>query len=242
MSNQNPPEDPWAAWTPPQSSDSEPTRATPDHQQSSDSEATKQVPGTSSDPWSEPTTAMPGAPTPGSGYAEPTTVMPGGQPSQPQQPAPGAPQQQPGWGAPAGATAQPWTPPAGQPPAPPPSGQPPVSGWGGVPGQPGGPVPPKPSAASGFLSALFDFSFTKFVTPSIVKVVYVLVVIVTALAYVSWILGGFGYDTGLGVVALLFGWIPALLIIALTRVQLEYMVALIRASENTRDIKKKLDA
>lgn len=225
--SQHQPEDPWAAWTPPtqpavpaQPADSEPTSPLPPQPSAA-----------------EPTTPLPSQP-PARGWDQPT------EPTTPmgQQPMPGQWTPPDPWGAPAPARgADPWAANSAQPPAQPPQPpQPPAGGWGAPPT--GGYPPPEPSAASSFFGALFDFTFHKFVTPSIVKVVYILAVVLSALTYVGWILGGFSENTGLGVVALLLGWIPALLIIALARVQLEYMVALIRTSEYTRDIKKHLGA
>lgn len=122
-------------------------------------------------------------------------------------------------------------------------GQYPQQGGFGAP--PGG-YPPASQAASrpaspkapSFLSNLFDLTFTKFVTPIIVKVVYILVIVVVALWYLGAIIAGFSSWTPiLGLLALLLGWIPALLAIAVSRLQLEYIVALIRTSEYSRDLR-----
>ncbi|VEI03605.1 Uncharacterised protein [Acidipropionibacterium jensenii] len=129
----------------------------------------------------------------------------------------------------------------------PPAGQYPQGGWGGEPpaggyspagmnqppmNQPAGPKMP------GFLANLFDLTFTRFVTPTIVKVVYILIIAAAVVWYLGMIIGAFSTgSTPVGVAALVLGWIPALLAIALSRLQLEYIIALIRTSEYTRDLR-----
>lgn len=120
-------------------------------------------------------------------------------------------------------------PPYGQPP----TGQPPASGSGYT-AYPSGPGPAMPAAGrKGFLGALFDFSFTSFVTPTIVKFVYILITIGLALAYLLLVIVGFAGDTpAAGVVVLLLGWIPFLVYLALARMTLEFYFALVRMSED----------
>lgn len=108
-----------------------------------------------------------------------------------------------------------------------PYGQQPAYGGGG-PGGPGG-----RAEAKGFFGALFDFSFNHFVTPRIVKVVYVLALVVLVLAYVVFVIAGLAGETpGVGVVFLLLGWIPFLLYLALIRMTLEFYYAIVRMSED----------
>ncbi|MDF2966239.1 MAG: hypothetical protein K0Q93_17 [Nocardioidaceae bacterium] len=85
----------------------------------------------------------------------------------------------------------------------------------------------------GFLGALFDFSFTSFVTPTIVKFVYILITIGLALGYLLFVVLGFAGDTpAVGIVVLLLGWIPFLVYLALARMTLEFYFALVRMSED----------
>lgn len=124
-------------------------------------------------------------------------------------------------------------PPAGPPPyGQPPAGQPPASG--GYTAYPSGPGPAMPAAGQkGFLGALFDFSFTSFVTPTIVKFVYILITIGLALGYLLLVVVGFAGDTPVvGIVVLLLGWIPFLVYLALARMTLEFYFALVRMSED----------
>ena len=142
-----------------------------------------------------------------------------------------------------------------------------ASAWGGEPNSqlppypgPTPPPPPAPYAASGPawalgssgpgvpqhrdanpLMALFDFSFTKFATPGLVKIVYILQVVGAVGAWMLWLLAGFGasrLDGGaaVGLLVLLFGWIPVLLSIAFTRFVLEGIVALIRIHDRVAEM------
>jgi hypothetical protein len=52
------------------------------------------------------------------------------------------------------------------------------------------PAPPTQDG-TGFFGALFDFSFNTFVTPKIVKVVYILATFALGIAYVVLVLAGF---------------------------------------------------
>jgi hypothetical protein len=124
-------------------------------------------------------------------------------------------------------------------------------------GPPGGQMPPRgpapqgppPNAggpyggsglledSTGFFGALFDFSFTHFITPKIVKLVYVLVAIFLALGAIGLIIGAFADNAGFGILALILGAIGYILYLALARMTLEFYLAIVRMSE---DIHKRL--
>jgi hypothetical protein len=80
--------------------------------------------------------------------------------------------------------------------------------------------------------ALFDFSFTKFATPGLVKIVYILQVVGAVGAWLLWLLAAFGASR----LVLLVGWIPVLLSIAFTRFVLEGIVALIRIHDRVTEM------
>jgi Domain of unknown function (DUF4282) len=98
----------------------------------------------------------------------------------------------------------------------------------------GGPPPrqPEPQAqVRGFFGALFDFSFNNFVTPLIIRVLYVLGLIGIALSYLWFVVVGFLDNVVLGVVTLLLGLIIAFIYLALWRVLLEFCLAVVRMSD-----------
>lgn len=110
------------------------------------------------------------------------------------------------------------------------------------------------------IGAVFNFSFTRFATPSLVKVLYLLWVI---LMIGGWLIGAllwFGagamadqvhhyYDDGsagmfmvMGGLQLFLGWIPALFEIILMRVICEFFVVQFRSHSQLREINQKLQS
>jgi len=87
------------------------------------------------------------------------------------------------------------------------------------------------------MKALFDFSFTSFVAPSIAKIVYLLVMAVIAVSYLLAVVVAFDASAGFGVVVLLIvGPLFALFYLVLARVGLESLIATIRTAENTAEL------
>ena len=102
---------------------------------------------------------------------------------------------------------------------------------------PAAPPPLAPSDAmgtdaGGFFSALFDFSFSSFATPKIIKFVYVLATVVIALGFLSWVISAFTANVGLGIVVLILGAVTALVWLAFIRMSLEIFYALVRMSQD----------
>jgi hypothetical protein len=105
-------------------------------------------------------------------------------------------------------------------------------GYGG-----GGPLAGQPSR-KGFFGALFDMSFTTFVTPMIIKVVYIIGLVAIALGTIFFALSGFfGDSPGLGVVTLIVSPLVGLLYLCFFRMMCEFYVAITRMSE---DINRRL--
>ncbi|WP_018155974.1 DUF4282 domain-containing protein [Demetria terragena] len=125
------------------------------------------------------------------------------------------------------------TPPQG-PPQGPPYGSPPS---GPPPGPPQGPPPghggPPPVTGGSFFSKLFDFSFRTYITPSIVKVVYILTIAISVLGWLSVSLLMFNNSPVLGMLTMfIIGPLYALFIIVLVRITLEFYSAVIRIAED----------
>jgi hypothetical protein len=127
---------------------------------------------------------------------------------------------------------------------------------GGQPaGQPGGrggqPSAGRPSFATqqlpvaepkGFLGALFDFSFTSFVTPKVVKVLYVLIVVVVGLSALGFALSVLATSVGLGLIVLLVGApLYFLVVTALYRITLEFFMVVFRMAQDIRAIRERGD-
>jgi hypothetical protein len=91
--------------------------------------------------------------------------------------------------------------------------------------------------SQGFLSSLFDYSFSNFVTSKIVKVLYVLTTIMAVLWTILLIVAAFNASSTFGVLTLLIiGPFFFLLTMTYARVVLEVLIVLFRISENVSAI------
>lgn len=92
------------------------------------------------------------------------------------------------------------------------------------------------------LSALADFGFTRYATPGLVKIVYILSVVAGVGSWLLSVLSAFaanslfGGGAGSGFILLLFGWIPAALFIAVMRFTLEFYLVNIRTNAKVTEI------
>jgi len=116
--------------------------------------------------------------------------------------------------------------------------------WQAAPPTPGKPRPQRAAGEKGFVGSLFDFSFTNLVTPKIIRVLYILFTIWTALIGLSILV--IGFRTG-GVAGGLFTLIViepifVLLTLGIYRVVLEAFMVLFRIYEETRQIRENTDS
>ncbi len=102
---------------------------------------------------------------------------------------------------------------------------------------PVGGTPTPAQSGAGFLTALFDFSFTHFVTPKLVRFVYILATIALAVAWFGYLLIAFAASATLGLAVLLLGPVLFVIYLALIRMTLEFYLSVVRMSE---DINKRL--
>lgn len=94
--------------------------------------------------------------------------------------------------------------------------------------------------AKGFFVSLFDYSFRSFITPRIIKVLYVLMTIIVALWTLLVILLAFKSSTGLGILALLIGG-PIFFVITMiyVRVGLELLIVFFRIHGDVEEINRR---
>ncbi len=164
-------------------------------------------------------------------------------------PAPGEPQ--PGWGqqSAAGAYGQQYpqgnySPDPSRQQAGPGSSLPPIQGYApqtypGAQGFPGQQVAPR--TEDNPIRALFDLSFGTWVTPSVIKFLYVLLLVVGGLNWVVAIWSGFTFSALTGIAALIGGALLLAAYVLGVRVTLEYFLATIRVAQQTRDISATVD-
>ena len=128
--------------------------------------------------------------------------------------------------APAGTpSAAPGVPGTGSAPPPPPSA--PSSGPGGVPA-----LPDAAREGAGFFTALFDFSFTNFVTPILVRFVYLLATVALVATWLIFVFVGFARGFGSGLTTLVLGPIFLVVYLAVIRMTLEFYLSVVRMSQD----------
>lgn len=148
---------------------------------------------------------------------DPTAPMPTGGPAMP----PGSPEDVP---MPAVGS----TPPVAGSTPPPPPAPPPAPPSGGPSGVSSIPAPGKESA--GFFNALFDFSFTNFVTPMLVRIVYVLATAALVASWLVFLFAAFAYSAGSGITVLILGPVFLIIYLAIVRMTLEFYLSVVRMS------------
>jgi hypothetical protein len=115
--------------------------------------------------------------------------------------------------------------------------------WQEAPGIPAGPVARPRSDAKGFFGALFDFGFNSFVTPKIIKALYVLYTIWMVVWAIIFLRLGFKYGGGWGGIAVLVVVDPIFLLLTLGayRVLLELFMVIHRMHDDLRAIRARAD-
>lgn len=87
------------------------------------------------------------------------------------------------------------------------------------------------------MKELFDLSFTRFVAPSVARIVYIVQIVVVALSYLIGVIAAFSEGIGLGLfVLVIVGPLLAVFYLVLARVGLESLIATIRTAENTAEL------
>jgi hypothetical protein len=101
-------------------------------------------------------------------------------------------------------------------------------------------APDDTADSKGFLGALFDFGFRSFVTPKVIKVLYVLIMIGTVVSALVFTIIAFKASLTFGVVTLLFGDpLFILIMLAIYRIILEFFVVIFRISEDIRALRER---
>jgi len=94
--------------------------------------------------------------------------------------------------------------------------------------------------ARGFLSALFDFSFTSFVTTRIIRVLYILIMILTVLAALVYTFYAFSAGPLYGLLTLVIGDpLFIIIVMAFWRLVLESFVVRFRIAEDVRALRER---
>lgn len=129
----------------------------------------------------------------------------------------------------------------------PPSGPPPMTGqtpppYGGYSASQGGGYSPPPvhtappRRGDGFWSRFFDLSFEHFITPSIIKILFIIAMVVIGLGVLAWIIVGFVAFGALGIFTLIGALIGGFLYLLMARVFLEMVVVFFRIRDDTEEL------
>lgn len=116
-------------------------------------------------------------------------------------------------------------------------------------GPPPGQAPPQEpppgevrTATQGFINSLFDFSFTSFVTPKVIRVLYALIMIGVGLGVLLFVILAFRLNAALGAITLLIlGPVYFLVTMAFYRVVLEFFMVTFRIYEELHLIRRRGD-
>ncbi|HTX26334.1 MAG TPA: DUF4282 domain-containing protein [Streptosporangiaceae bacterium] len=96
--------------------------------------------------------------------------------------------------------------------------------------------------ATGFLGALFDLGFTSFMTPRIIKVLYVLLMIGAVVSVLAVTIVVFKVSATFGIVTLVFADpLVILIVMAICRMILEYLVVTFRLADDIQRLRERGD-
>ena len=90
------------------------------------------------------------------------------------------------------------------------------------------------SERKGFFGSLFDLSFTEFVTTRIIRFLFVLAIIVSAIVALAMVVAAFSSHSGAaGILGLLLSPVVFFLCVLYSRMCLELIIVVFRIAENT---------
>jgi hypothetical protein len=84
----------------------------------------------------------------------------------------------------------------------------------------------------GFFETLFDFTFSEFITARVIKVLYALGIVVGTLMTLTYIIFGFKWGIGTGIVSLIICPLVFLVWVIWLRISLELIIVIFRIGEN----------
>jgi hypothetical protein len=85
----------------------------------------------------------------------------------------------------------------------------------------------------GFFGSLFDFSFSEFITPRIIKLLFVLAIIISAIFAIMMFVAGISEGGGAAFLSLIGAPLLFLLYVIMARVWLEVITVVFRIADNT---------
>ena len=103
-------------------------------------------------------------------------------------------------------------------------------------------APRRAAESRGFFGALFDFSFTSFVTTKIIKVLYALILVLAVLTALVYTIIAFKVSAGFGILTLVIGDpLFIIIVMAFWRLVLEAFIVVFRISDDIRALRERGD-
>ena len=93
----------------------------------------------------------------------------------------------------------------------------------------------------GFFGSLFDFSFSEFITPRIIKLLFVLAIIISAIFAIMMFVAGISEGGGTAFLSLIGAPLLFLLYVIMARVWLEVIMIMFRIADNTDKLAERGD-
>jgi len=84
------------------------------------------------------------------------------------------------------------------------------------------------------LDLVLDFSFKKFVTPHLIRILYALTLLAATLAAITWMFSGFAVSVFYGLFTLITGPVAFVLYVLTARVIMEVILAIFQIAEKVR--------
>ncbi len=91
----------------------------------------------------------------------------------------------------------------------------------------------------GFWARFFDFSFKEFITPSVIKVLFIVMMVVIGLSVLGMIVQGFVFFGAVGVVMLIAALIWGFVALLFSRVFLELVMVFFNIHDHTKKMADK---
>lgn len=105
---------------------------------------------------------------------------------------------------------------------------------------PAPPPPPQPPAEQprryGFFESLMDTTFDHLITPTMIRFLYIVAMVLIALGALAVIIAAFAESAGGGVVALILVPIFALIYLIVTRLWLELVIVIFKIRDATEEV------
>ena len=89
---------------------------------------------------------------------------------------------------------------------------------------------------TGFIGDLFDLTFTRFISETLIRVLYIISIILAVVAAIIGIIAGFSNGVGAGISALILAPVFFFVYVVFARVIFEFVIVVFRIADYTHQI------